>query len=337
MNGGFTFLAPAFLFLIWLPLALLPVLLIRERGYMKKISGLFASEQLDSRRRSRAWAIVLMLIGITWVIAALSRPAWGYSEVASKKTGRDIVFLIDVSRSMLAEDLYPNRLERAKLAIQDAMETVDGDRVALVAFAGTAVVKCPLTLDYPFFLNALRSLKPGSVSRGGSLIGDALRKTSRDVLKGTGGYQDIILITDGGDQESLPVEAAKELAEKEVRIIAIGLGDENTGVRIPVTGANGSKSFLTYNGQEVWTKLDADILKKTAQATPGGQYLNVATGNFNLDEIYAGLIRRQESRVIEESKSSRLIERYRIFLAAGLAFIFASLLFSAGGKRRARP
>lgn len=329
MNSGFTFLAPGFLFLLWLPLALAPVLLLREGAYVKKVARAFARESLKAQARRRRVSLLLMLTGMLLAVTALGRPAWGLKESVITKKGRDIVFVVDVSRSMLAEDLYPNRLERAKLSIMDTLEAVDGDRVALVAFAGTAVVKCPLTLDYPFFLGALRELSPVSVSRGGSLIGDALRKVSRDVLKGSGGYQDIILITDGGDQESVPVEAARELGEKGVRILAIGLGDEETGVRIPVTGPGGEKTYLTYNGQEVWSRLDSAVLKDIARATEGGQYLNVATGNFNLDEIYASLVQRQESRVLEESRESNLIERYRLFLAAGLACMLASLAAGA--------
>ena len=322
---GFTFLFPAGLFFLWIPVLLLPVFILTDRSYIKSLLMIFPKDSGAIRRRGlvRRRAVVSTLSGIMLLIIGISRPAWGYDEITGRNKGRDIVFVIDVSNSMLAEDLYPNRLERAKLAVSDALEAIDGDRVALVAFGGTAVTKCPLTLDYGFFRTALKELRPSSVSRGGSHIGDALRKVSKEILTGSGGYQDVILITDGEDQESMPLKAAEELGQKEIRLIAIGLGDETTGRRIPVTNENGEKTFMTYKGQEIWTKLDGGTLRKMAAATPGGQYLNVATGTFYFDAIYKSLIQRQESRAFEDSRDTRLIERFQPFIALGLILVFA--------------
>ena len=332
---GFTFLQSQWLFLLWIPLLLIPFFWIRELHYTKKLGSTFLRDENRIRKRSRErrTALVLWGTGLFSLILGIARPAWGYEESISRKTGRDIVFLIDVSRSMLAEDLYPNRLERAKLAVQDALEVLDGDRVALVAFGGSAVTKCPLTLDYSFFLTALRDLSPASVSRGGSLIGDALRKTMEEVLKGDGGYQDIVLITDGEDQESFPLKAAEELTERGIRLIAIGLGDEETGKRIPITDASGNRSFLQYDGREVWSKLDGDTLREMARLTPGGRYLNVATGSFEFDSIYRTLIKNQEERVIDESRKSRLTERYQLFFLIGIACILIAEAIKRKGQR----
>ena len=137
-------------------------------------------------------------------------------------------------------------------------------------------MKCPLTQDYAFVRMALADISTESTSRGGTQIGDAIRKATDEVFdKQSRQYKDLILITDGEDHDSFPVQAAQKAAEDGVRIIAIGLGDDATGSRIPITGPNGEKTFLKYQGQEVWSKLDSDTLREVAYATEGGKYLSV--------------------------------------------------------------
>jgi len=240
---------------------------------------------------------------------------------------------LDVSKIMLAEDLVPNRLERAKLAIIDCIERLDGDRIGLVAFAGTAAVKCPLTLDYGFFKMMLKDISTDSIARGGTLIGDALRKVMTDVFDDQiKEFKDIILITDGEDHDSFPVDAAKDAGEKGVRIIAIGLGDENEGKRIPVTNDAGIKTFLKYNGQEIWSRLDADTLRKMVNATPGGKYLNVATGTIDLGSVYARLIATADKKQLESDTIKRYEEKFQIFLAVAFIILCIELLVNERKK-----
>jgi Ca-activated chloride channel family protein len=286
----------------------------------------------QGRRRIKA---VLVLGAFAFLVIALARPAWNPIPQTVRRQGRDVVFLLDVSRSMLAEDLAPNRLERAKLAIVDAVDRLQGDRVALVAFAGTAVVKCPLTLDYGFFRLALDDILPESVSRGGTMIGDAIRKTMDDVLKSQDAqFQDIVLITDGEDQESFAVEASRAAGARGIRLIAIGLGDENEGRRIPVTNERGERTFLTYQGQEVWSKLNADTLRSMVNATPGGRYLNVATGAIDLGDVYTKLIASAERRELEEQTTERYEEKFQVFLAVAFLLLCAEMVVR---ERRAAP
>ena len=227
---------------------------------------------------------------------------------------------------MLAEDLAPNRLERAKLAIVDTIERLEGDRVALVAFAGTAVIKCPLTLDYGFFRLALSDISPESVTRGGTLIGDALRKTMDEVFdERQTEFRDVILITDGEDHESFPVEAATQMGERKIRLLAIGLGDEEQGRRIPVTGRGGRKTFLQYAGQEVWTKLDGDTLRQMVNATPGGRYLNVSTGAIDLGDVYVKLIAGARKTELGSTEIERYEEKFPDFLGSGVSVVGAGV------------
>ncbi len=271
---------------------------------------------------ARAWKAVGTLTALGLIVLALARPAWNPEPKTVHRQGRDVVFLVDVSKSMFADDLLPNRLERAKLAIGDCLEVLEGDRVGLVVFAGTAVVKCPLTLDYGFFRMMLSSLSPGEVSRGGTLIGDALRRSLEDVFDDKDSkYRDVVLITDGEDHDSFPVEAAQEAGRRGVRLIAIGLGDETQGRRVPVVDERGRQTFLTYEGQEVWTKLDATTLREMASVTPDGQYLNVATGAFDLGQIYLDLIASAKRRELEDQTVTLYEEKFQVFLGIAILLL----------------
>jgi len=284
----------------------------------------------------RRWKAILVVAAMAAVVLGMTRPGWNPKAETIQRRGRDVVFLLDVSKSMLAEDLAPNRLERAKLAIKDCIARLEGDRVGLVVFAGTAVLKCPLTLDYGFFRMMLEDVSADSIARGGTLIGDALRFVLDDVFDDQiKQYKDVILITDGEDHDSFPVEAAQTAGERGVRLLAIGLGDENEGRRIPVTGQSGRRTFLKHEGREVWSRLDADTLRKMVNATGGGRYLNVATGAFDLGEIYMNLVASAEKKELESKTIERYEERFQIFLA--LALVCLSLEYVISERSRSKP
>ena len=332
--NGFRIVAPIALY--WL--LLLPLLAgllwygATRRARALKLVGESSGDSWQGKLR-----IALLLAGCTLVALSLARPAWNQSPQEVTRRGRDVVFIIDVSRSMLADDLRPNRLERAKLAVQDAAGRLDGDRVALIAFAGTASVKCPLTIDYGFFRMALDELTPDSVPRGGSRIGDAIRRSLEEVFdESPSQYRDIILITDGEDQDSNPIEAARQAGERGVRLIAIGLGDENQGRRIPITTAAGRETFLSYQGEEVWSRLDSDTLRRMTAATPGGHYLNVTTGAIDLGDIYSTLIGSADQRVFETELIETYDEQYQILLGLGFLLLCTETALSRLGRARSR-
>ena len=328
----FHFYRLAWLFL----LVLVPILaaFFLYAGHRRQVAlRRFMSEEMLGRiilpasRGRRLGKACLLLTALALLAVALARPAWNRKETVIKRSGRDLVFMLDVSKSMLAEDLRPNRLEHAKLAIMDTVDRLQGDRVGLVVFAGTAVVKCPLTLDYGFFRMSLDGVGTDSVSRGGTLLGDALRTVLRDVFDNQDKeYKDVILITDGEDHESYPLEAAKAAADKGVRLIVIGLGDEQEGQRIPMVDEAGRKTFLKYQGQEVWTKLDADTLRAMAKATPGGRYLPVATGTINLGEVYQEFVASADQKELEAKSTEQYEEKFQLFLAAALCLLMVEVL-----------
>jgi Ca-activated chloride channel family protein len=313
-------------YLLWI----IPVLLLfqiiawhnaKKRLY-KFVQMPLAAKLADSvHEGKRIMKVILFLVSLIFIIIALARPCWGLKSHVVKRLGRDVVFILDVSRSMLAEDIAPNRLERAKLAIKDCIEQMEGDRVGLVAFAGSAVVKCPLTLDYGFFRMLLDDITPDTIERGGSMIGDAIRKAVDECFDNLARkHKDIILITDGEDHDSFPVEAAKEAGARGIRIIAVGLGSEDEGARIPVI-EDGKKFFLKYQNKEVWTKLNAQLLRQIASATPNGVYLNVGTGNIDLGQVYKQLIATSEKKELSSELYRRYEEKFQIFLGIAIVLL----------------
>lgn len=271
------------------------------------------------------------------IVLALARPGWSPRPRKVARAGRDVAVLIDVSRSMLAEDVKPNRLSRAKLIVKDMMDAARGDRIGIIAFAGNASVRCPLTTDASFARLALDNLTPLSVGRGGTMIGDAIRVALDEFFaEGEGRYRDIVLITDGEDHESFPVEAAAAAAERGVRIIAIGIGSEFGGATIPnsrLTGGGEETPVVTYEGEVVHTKLESDSLKRVAAATPGGVYLNVGTGNIRMDKVYRELMARAERREMETAERMTYREGFQVFLGAAFALLLLEGLIGERSRR----
>ncbi|MGE3108416.1 MAG: VWA domain-containing protein [Phycisphaerales bacterium] len=271
------------------------------------------------------------------VAVALARPGANPVPQKIERTGRDVAVLLDVSRSMLATDLKPNRLERAKLLVKDMLETARGDRVAIVAFAGSAVIRCPLTTDYSFARLSLDAITPETVARGGTLIGDAIRTAMNDLFtEGDDRYRDIVVITDGEDHESLPVEAAKAAGKRGIRIIAIGLGSDLQGATIPVesgSAGDAGERVMTYQGSEVRTRMDTRTLRDIAEASKNGVFLNVGTGTIQMDKIYRALVERAERRELESTQRVKYTELFQIALCAAIALLAVDALI---GERRSR-
>ena len=325
--------------LFFVPVVLVPVYAWCFWRKAKMLRALASSEMLKKINisvslRKQVLKAFLLAAAFVSIVIALTAPKWHAQPQRIKRQGRDVVILLDTSRSMLAKDIKPSRLERSKIAIADLMERLQGDRIAIVTFAGSAAVKCPLTQDYAFVRMALTDISTESTSRGGTMIGDAIRKATTDVFdRQSREYKDIILITDGEDHESFAVEAAEKARAEGVRIIAIGLGDENEGSRIPITGPDGEETFLKYNGQEVWSKLDGDLLRKIVYATKGGKYLSVEPGKtFDLGEIYEGLIASAEKRELESATMMKYDEKFQIFVALAIALIVLESLISERRK-----
>ncbi|MFC4992476.1 VWA domain-containing protein [Rubritalea tangerina] len=271
------------------------------------------------------WRLVLLILATLSLIAALTRPAINPQPKMIAREGRDVVFLLDVSNSMLAEDLLPNRLDSAKDAIATCVQSLENHRVGLIVFAGSSSIKCPLTLDTGFFLESLDKAGPNSVAHGGTRIGDALLKACDKLFSDTDrGYKDIILLSDGGDQSDGMQAAIEQLNKNQVRLIAIGLGDPNQGARIPNPYSNATSEFLMYKGAEVWSKLDAKLISQLVDQTQHAAYIPVDTRKMQLDEIYAKLSASGDTQQLAEESVMVYEEIFHWFI--GLTLLLLSLM-----------
>ncbi len=307
-------------------------------------AGLFLYAAIQRKQAVRAFGADAVFVSrkreafgncaaVALVILALARPAWDLEEKKLQETGRDVIFLLDVSRSMLAEDMHPNRLENAKISVLDCVENLSGDRVGLVLFAGTAEIRCPLTMDYAYFRMALRQASPESVAAGGTRIANAIEKVVHKLIDpDKAGMQDLILITDGEDmvEGNDEIEAVKLLQEAQVRLIAIGLGDRAHGSRIALEDeTSGVRSFMKHGNVEVWTKLHSETLRRMAAAAPDSLYFDVGNGPFDLARIYRQVMENAERTSTDSRTLERYKEKFPLFLA-GVVFV---LLISSRWKR----
>ncbi|QDV24309.1 VWA domain-containing protein [Aureliella helgolandensis] len=235
----------------------------------------------------RLLGIGLFCLALLCFVFAMMRPQWGMTMQATTRVDSQIMICLDVSKSMLAEDVVPNRLERAKTEIESLLGIMDaGQQVGLIAFAGKAAVQCPLTTDFGFLRLILAETGPASVGLGGTKIGEALRKAVDGFSDAGDVNRLILLITDGEDHDSFPLDAAQAAKEKGVRVVSIGFGDE-AGSKIEITDpTTGVRTFVTdVHGQPVTSRLDGDTLRDIALETEGA-YIPAGTGALDLDSIY---------------------------------------------------
>ncbi|MBI3467189.1 MAG: VWA domain-containing protein [Planctomycetes bacterium] len=281
--------------------------------------------------------VACILVAIALAICSLAQPQWGTYWTQQRASGRDIFLALDVSRSMLAEDVTPSRLERAKADIRDlvaAVEESGGHRLGLIAFAGSASVKCPLTQVYSHFRLVLDGLGPGSIAQGGTLIGDCIRAAIDAFDDKTQNFRDLILITDGEDMDSFPLEAAAAARDAGIAIYTIGLGDPAEGARIPVTDKAGRSTYLEHKGQVVWSKLNEEPLRQIAQIT-GGIYVPAGIRAIELDRIFREMIEPKTKRDLGETRRERLHDRFQWFLAPAVVLLFLEALMRETRHRTA--
>ena len=275
---------------------------------------------------SRQWlSAILVLSSLALLAIALMDIRWGKTWREVPQKGIEVMFVLDVSRSMLAEDAAPNRLSRAKQQIKDMVDEMAGDRVGLVAFAGDTRQVVPLTSHYEDFKQTLDALGPHSVRTGGSRLGDAISAAASGFISKTNDHKAIVVFTDGEDQESNPVEIAKTLyAEKGIRIFTVGLGDMEQGARIPESESR-QDGFVKYNGQQVWSKMNGRILEQIAMET-NGAYIPAGTRRVNMADIYHSYVANVAQTEFETAKINAYIARYQWFAAPALALMLLEVL-----------
>ena len=263
--------------------------------------------------RKELISVILTSLSILLLLGALTRPQIGFRWRELKREGLDIIFAVDTSRSMLAEDIAPSRLGRAKMAIEDMISRLSGDRIGLVAFAGEAFLQCPLTLDYDGFRVALMDLDLDTLPTGGTNVSGAIEESVRSFDKGQIKYRIVILISDGEEHEGNALQAAKMARDENIKIFCIGVGSLK-GAYLPIKDKDGKGEFIKDGyGQNVLSQLDENKLKEVAFIT-GGSYVRSLTTDFGLEAIYNEKISRMERREITGKKTKQYNESFQILL-----------------------
>ncbi|MDP2768038.1 MAG: VWA domain-containing protein, partial [Candidatus Methanoperedens sp.] len=281
--------------------------------------------QVDpGRQRIKA---ILLILGLTLCFFALLRPQWGFKWQEVKRKGLDIIIALDTSKSMLANDIKPSRLKRAKLAIGDFTQNLKGDRVGLIAFAGSAFLGCPLTIDYGGFLLALENVDVHTIPRGGTSISSAIKEAIRSYPAGEGKFKVLIIITDGEDHDGDALGLAREAKKEGIIICCIGIGTKE-GELVFLEQEDGRKEFLKDNaGNAVKSSLNEDLLQKISLAA-GGTYIRSTNTNFGLDLLYQGRLSKMEKREFEGKMNKLYEERFQLPLFLGLILILLEIIIS---------
>lgn len=310
---------PLMFHVFWL-VGLLAVFLFYGYQQRRKRLGAFIESKLHSSMAKNfdqsRWVYKNSLILAVFIfsVIALARPQWGFEWQEIKREGVDIIIAVDTSRSMLASDVKPNRLERTKLAIYDLLKELKGDRVGLMAFSGSAFMVCPLTVDTGGFSLSLRELDTHTVSRGGTNIGEAIQEALKSYDQTPSRYKAVVIITDGDNLEGDPLAQAQKAKESGVKIYTIGIGTSE-GELIQLENENGTKEFLKDEaGNFVKSRLNEKLLKEIALKTDGA-YVRASGAEFGLDTIYEQEISKFEKRELKTKMDKRYFERFQIPLA----------------------
>ncbi len=297
--------------------------------HARLLPGLLAGVS-EQRQRFRSACLIL---AVSFAIVALARPQWGFTWDEVKQRGLDIVIAVDISKSMLAEDIKPNRLARAKLAALDLMHHAKSDRLGLAVFAGSAFLQCPLTIDDSVFRQSVEALDVQSVSRGGTAISEAI-EAAMGAYTEAENYKVLVLLTDGEDHDSGAVETARKAAEKGLEIFTIGIGTPE-GDMVRVKDASGKTDFVRDDsGNVVKTRLNEPILRELAGVSQRGFYLPLR-GASVIDSLYEKGLAPIPKREAGEKFVRRYHERYHWPLGIALLLLAVEILFPE--RKRLKP
>lgn len=313
----------------------IPVMLVLVVTYFisrkKKLKRVGDSELVAqlipySSRRKRILKVVLFLAGFSSLILALCNLQTGSKLTEVKREGADIIVCLDVSNSMLAQDLSPDRLTRAKYALEKMIDLMEGDRLGLVIFAGEAYVQLPITTDYSAAKMFLGSIGPGMVPVQGTKIAEAIKKASESFSTDEGKNRAIILITDGENHESAAIEAAEDAAKKGIMINTIGIGSQN-GVPIPLVENGVVKGYRKdKEGQTIVTRLNSDLLKAIA-GKADGVFVQASQADLGLNAVL-DKIGELDKAQLESKMYTDYEDQFQWFLGLSLILFFIEFLLS---------
>lgn len=326
---------PGTLHLLWLfPVLILFLLWALKQKHL--LTAKFLGDELiakligETYREKQKTRIRYLALAFLFLTLAMAQPQWGYRWEEIHQKGVDIVIALDISNSMLAEDIKPNRLKRAQHKINDLLSMLEGDRIGLVVFAGSAFVQLPLTLDYSAARLFLSAVDTDLISNQGTALGQAIQTSMKAFNLEEKTSKVILLITDGEDQTGNGLQAAKEAAAEDIRIYTIGIGSE-TGAPIPNRGSRGGFK-KDRKGEVVLTKLDESTLQKIALKT-NGAYVRSVTGDMDLKKIYQeNILQKVEKREFKAERRKIWQQRFQWFIFLGLIFILLEIRVEETGR-----
>ena len=331
------FASPGMFWLFWLIPLLAAFFIYAFRKKRRTLARFAQVEMLKrmtagiSRRRQVLKSLLLLLVAF-FAVMALARPQFGTKMELMRRKGLDVVVAVDVSLSMYAEDIKPNRMARSKQEIGKFVDRLAGDRVALVAFAGEAFLQCPLTSDYGAFKIFLDVLGPELIPTPGTDIAGAIETSLKAFEAKDRKYRVLVLLTDGEDHSGRAEKMAEEAARTGVAVYTVGIGLPS-GVPIPLKDEQGGVYYKKdRNGNVVTTKLDEDLLRKIAIAT-NGKYYHAEPGRFELEDVLKE-IAKMEKGELDSERMSQFEDRFQVPLGIALALLVAEMLISDRRKRR---
>ncbi len=324
---------------------LLPMVFIMALAYIvfyknrqNAIKKFVQAELMDSivasvSKRKQKIKAVFIITALLFIIFSLVQPKWGYHWEDVERRGIDLVVAVDTSRSMLADDIKPNRLQAAKREISDLIKVIDGDRVGLVAFAGTAFLQCPLTLDYGAFNLFLDDINTSLIPVGGTSFGEAIKKSMLAFSSKLKKHKAIVLITDGEDHQGNAMEMAKAAKEQGIIIYTVGVGKKE-GAYIKLKDGKGNETLLKdREGKVVKSRLDEILLNKIALET-GGAYTPAYGIQWGLANIYTNIIANMEEKQLGGRKIKLYENRFQIPLFIALILITLESLIGERTRKR---
>ncbi len=332
----FRFANPEYLYLLLMLPAMLVLFLLnslRRKRYLRKIgTPALVNKLIPEMSGNRSFIkFLIMMLAVASAVILLARPQYGSRIEEVKKQGVEVIIALDVSNSMLAEDIQPNRLIRAKQAISRLVDNLTDDRIGLIVFAGDAYTQVPVTTDYVSAKMFLSAITPDMVAKQGTAIGAAIELGVRSFSPGEGKSRAMIIITDGENHEKDPLSSAEEAARAGIVIHTIGIGSPG-GVPIPIS-TGGRKDYLKdAGGNTVITKLDEETLKNIALRT-GGSYVRASNSSLGLEEIFSD-IRKMKKEELEGTIYTEYNDQFQIF--AGISALFLLLEFLIMNRKNRR-
>jgi len=332
----FRFANPEYLYLLLLLPAMILLFIInqvRRRNSLKKLgeSALIGRLIPEISKARPVVKFIFLLVSLSAVIILLARPQFGSRLEEVKKQGVEVIIALDVSNSMLAEDIQPDRLTRAKQAISKLVDNLENDKIGLIVFAGDAYTQIPVTTDYISAKMFLSTINPEMVPKQGTAIGAAINLAEKSFSPGEGKSKALIIITDGENHEDDPVAEAEEAAKAGIIIHTIGIGSAE-GVPVPVT-IGGRRDYLKGpDGATVITRLDEEILKKIA-VSAGGNYIRASSTSIGLDEIFSD-IRKMKTDELESTMYTEYNDQFQIFVVIALFFLIIEIIIMERKNRK---